>query len=137
VFDRNGSTLYFTGPTGAFNVENCERGIIENLVIDWGNPFDPNPAGEALSSRLSERSRRIQPPPGTLNLILGRGCRKTFHPLFIRSIYGTKPLAGWIEKTTCKGRPMTAASCVARKKGPTQAMHLKGLSLYPNSIDSI
>jgi hypothetical protein len=44
VFDGNGSTLYFTGSTGAFDIENCERGILENLVIDWGNPFDPNPA---------------------------------------------------------------------------------------------
>jgi len=43
-FDGNGSALFFTGSTAGINVEDNQRGVIENLTIDWGNALDPNPA---------------------------------------------------------------------------------------------
>ena len=43
VFDGNGSTLYFTGPTTGIDIYNSQRVVIENLVLDWGGAVDPNP----------------------------------------------------------------------------------------------
>jgi hypothetical protein len=43
VFDGNGSTLNFTGPTLGIDINNSERVVIENLTLDWGGAFDPNP----------------------------------------------------------------------------------------------
>jgi hypothetical protein len=43
VFDGNGSTLYFTGPTQGIDINNSQRIVIQNLTVDYGNPVDPNP----------------------------------------------------------------------------------------------
>ena len=43
VFDGNGSTLYFTGPTHGIDINNSQRVVIQNLTLDWGNPVDPKP----------------------------------------------------------------------------------------------
>jgi hypothetical protein len=43
VFDGNGSTLYFTGPTHGIDINNSQRVVIQNLTLDWGDPLDPNP----------------------------------------------------------------------------------------------
>ncbi len=43
VFDGNGSTLYFTGPTQGIDINNSQRVVIQNLTVDYGNPVDPNP----------------------------------------------------------------------------------------------
>lgn len=43
VFDGNGSTLYFTGPTQGIDINYSQRVVIQNLTIDYGNPVDPNP----------------------------------------------------------------------------------------------
>jgi hypothetical protein len=43
VFDGNGSTLYFTGPTHGIDINNSQRVVVQNLTLDWGNPLDPNP----------------------------------------------------------------------------------------------
>jgi Right handed beta helix region len=43
VFDGNGSTLIFTGPTTGIDIFNSQRVIVENLSIDWGNPVDMHP----------------------------------------------------------------------------------------------
>jgi hypothetical protein len=43
VFDGNGSTLYFTGPTHGIDINNSQRVVIQDLTLDWGNPLDPNP----------------------------------------------------------------------------------------------
>jgi hypothetical protein len=43
VFDGNGSTLYFTGPTTGIDINNSQRVVIQNLTLDWGNPVDPKP----------------------------------------------------------------------------------------------
>ena len=43
VFDGNGSTLFFTGPTAGIDVYNSQRIVIQNLTLDYGNPVDPNP----------------------------------------------------------------------------------------------
>jgi hypothetical protein len=42
VFDGNGSTLYFTGPTHGIDINNSQRVVIQNLTLDWGNPVDPD-----------------------------------------------------------------------------------------------
>jgi hypothetical protein len=43
VFDGNGSTLYFTGPTQGIDVNNSQRVVIQNLTVDYGSPVDSNP----------------------------------------------------------------------------------------------
>jgi hypothetical protein len=43
VFDGNGSTLYFTGPTTGIDINNSQRVVIQNLTLDWGNPVDLKP----------------------------------------------------------------------------------------------
>jgi parallel beta-helix repeat protein len=43
VFDGNGSTLYFTGPTQGIDINNSQRVVIQNLTVDYGSPVDPNP----------------------------------------------------------------------------------------------
>jgi parallel beta-helix repeat protein len=43
VFDGNGSTLYFTGPTHGIDINNSQRVVIQNLTLDYGAPIDPNP----------------------------------------------------------------------------------------------
>lgn len=43
VFDGNGSTLYFTGPTHGIDINNSQRVVIQNLTVDYGNPVDANP----------------------------------------------------------------------------------------------
>ena len=43
VFDGNGSTLSFTGPTTGIDIFNSQRVIVENLSIDWGNAVDTHP----------------------------------------------------------------------------------------------
>ncbi len=43
VFDGNGSTLYFTGPTLGIDINNSQRVVIENLTLDWGGAVDPHP----------------------------------------------------------------------------------------------
>jgi hypothetical protein len=43
VFDGNGSTLYFTGPTQGIDINYSQRVVVQNLTIDYGNPIDPNP----------------------------------------------------------------------------------------------
>jgi len=43
VFDGNGSTLYFTGPTHGIDINNSQRVVIQNLTLDYGDPVDPNP----------------------------------------------------------------------------------------------
>ena len=43
VFDGNGSTIYFTGPTTGIDIYNSQRVVIENLTLDWGGSLDPHP----------------------------------------------------------------------------------------------
>jgi len=43
VFDGNGATLYFTGPTRGIDINNSQRVVIQNLTVDYGSPVDPNP----------------------------------------------------------------------------------------------
>jgi hypothetical protein len=43
VFDGNGSTLYFTGPTHGIDINYSQRVVIQNLSVDYGDPVDPNP----------------------------------------------------------------------------------------------
>jgi Right handed beta helix region len=43
VFDGNGSTLFFTGPTTGIDIYDSQRVVVENLRIDWGNPVDTHP----------------------------------------------------------------------------------------------
>ena len=43
VFDCNGSSLFFTGPTAGIDMYNSQRVVIQNLSIDYGDPVDSNP----------------------------------------------------------------------------------------------
>jgi hypothetical protein len=135
VFDGNGSTLYFTGSTGAFNVENCERGIIENLVIDWGNPFDPNPAWRGPLFEALGTIKKDSATSGHIELDPGTRLPENFSP-YIYTFHLWDKASGQMAREDDLPGPTDDgcdASCIAQKKGPTQAMYLKGLSLYPNS----
>jgi len=138
VFDGNGSTLYFTGSTGAFNVENCQRGIIENLVIDWGNPFDPNPAWRGPLFEAMGTIKKDSATSGHIELDPQTKLPPNFSP-FIYTFHLWDKASGQMAREDDLPGPTDDgcdANCIAQKKGPTQAMHLKGLSLYPNSNDS-
>ena len=138
VFDGNGSTLYFTGLTGGINVEHCERGIIENLVIDWGSPFDPNPAWRGPLFEALGTIKKDSATSGHIELDPGTRLPDNFSP-FIYTFHLWDKATGRMAREDDLPGPTDDgcdASCIAQKKGLTQAMHLKGLSLYPNSNDS-
>jgi hypothetical protein len=131
VFDGNGSTLYFTGSTGAFNVEYCERGIIENLTIDWGSPFDPNPAWRGPLFEALGTIKRDSATSGHIELNPGTHLPQNFSPFIYTFHLWDKASNRMAHEDDLPGPTDDGcdASCIAQKKGPTQAMHLKGLSL--------
>lgn len=135
VFDGNGSTLYFTGSTGAFNVEHSERGIVENLVIDWGSPFDPNPAWRGPLFEALGTIKKDSATSGHIELDPGTHLPQNFSPFIYTFHLWDKASNRMAREDDLPGPTDDGcdAGCIAQKKGPTQAMHLKGLSLYPNS----
>lgn len=138
IFDGNGSTLYFTGSTGAFDLAHCQRGIIENLVIDWGNPFDPNPAWRGPLFEALGTIRKDSKTTGHIELDPGTKLPPNFSPYIYTFHLWDKSTGLMAREDDLPGPTDTGcdANCIAQKKGPTQAMHLKGLSLYPNNNDS-
>jgi hypothetical protein len=138
IFDGNGSTLYFTGSTGAFNVQKCQRGIIENLVIDWGNPLDPNPARRGPLFEALGTIRKDSATSGHIELDSQTRLPPNFSPYIYTFHLWDKASNQMAREDELPGPTDDGcdAGCIAHKKGPTQAMHLKGLSLYPNSNPS-
>lgn len=135
VFDGNGSTLYFTGSTGAFDVQNCQRGIIENLVIDWGNPLDANPAWRGPLFEAMGTIKKDSASSGHIELDPQTKLPPGFSP-YIYTFHLWDKASGQMAREDDLPGPTDSgcdAGCIAQKKGPTQAMYLKGLSLYPNS----
>jgi hypothetical protein len=134
VFDGNGSTLYFTGSTAAFVIENCQGGIIENLVIDWGNPFDPNPAWRGPLFEAMGTIRKDSLTAGHIELDPGTKLPPNFSPYIYTFHLWDKASGQMAREDDLPGPTDDAcdAGCIAQKKQPTQAMHLRGLSLYPN-----
>jgi hypothetical protein len=135
VFDGNGSTLYFTGSTGAFDIENCQRGILENLTIDWGNPLDPNPAWRGPLFEAMGTIKKDSATSGHIELDSQTRLPPNFSPYIYTFHLWDKSTGQMAREDDLPGPTDNGcdASCIAQKKGPTQAMHLKGLSLYPNS----
>jgi hypothetical protein len=138
VFDGNGSTLYFTGSTGAFNIDNCQRGILENLVIDWGNPFDPNPAWRGPLFEAMGMIKKDSATSGHIELDPQTKFPPNFSPYIYTFHLWDKGTGQMAREDDLPGPTDDGcdAGCIAQKKGPTQAMHLTGLSLYPNSTPS-
>lgn len=138
VLDGNGSTLYFTGSTAAFNVENCQRGMIENLVIDWGNPFDPNPAWRGPLFEAMGTIKKDSATSGHIELDPQTKLPPNFSPYIYTFHLWDKASGQMAQEDELPGPTDNAcdAGCIAQKKSPVQAMHLQGLSLYPNSNDS-
>ena len=138
VLDGNGSTLYFTGSTGALNLENCQRGMVENLTIDWGSPFDSNPAWRGPLFEALGTIRKDSATSGHIELDPGTRLPEGFSP-FIYTFHLWDKTTGRMANEDNLPAPSDDgcdASCIAQKKGPTQAMYLKGLALYPNANDS-
>jgi hypothetical protein len=135
VFDGNGSTLYFTGSTGGFNVEKCERGIIENLIVDWGNPLDPNPAWRGPLFGALGTIKKDSATSGHIELDPQTEFPPNFSPYIYTFHLWDKASNQMAREDELPGPTDDGcdASCIAQKKGPTQAMRLKGHSLYPNS----
>lgn len=134
VFDGNGSTLYFTGSTGAFNIQDCQRGIFENLVIDWGNPFDPNPAWRGPLFEAMGTIKKDSATSGHIELDPQTKVPPNFSPYIYTFHLWDKSTGQMAREDELPGPTDDGcdAGCIAQKKGPAQAMHLKGLSLYPN-----
>lgn len=135
VLDGNGSTLYFTGSTGAFNIEKCKRGIIENLIIDWGNPLDANPAWRGPLFEAMGTIKKDSATSGHIELDPQTKLPPGFSP-YIYTFHLWDKASGQMAREDDLPGPTDDgcdAGCIAQKKGPTQAMHLKGLALYPNA----
>jgi len=135
VFDGNGSTLYFTGSTGAFNIENCKQGILENLVIDWGRPMDPEPAWRGPLFEAMGTIKKDSATSGHIELDPQTQFPSNFSPYIYTFHLWDKGTGQMAREDDLPGPTDDGcdAGCIAQKKGPTQAMHLKGLALYPNS----
>jgi hypothetical protein len=134
VFDGNGSTVYFTGSTAGINVENAQRGIIENLTIDWGNPLDANPAWRGPLFDAYGTVRKDSATSGHIELDPATKLPPNFSP-FIYTFHLWNRAGGQPAREDDLPGPTDDgcdAYCIAQKKSPTQAMRLQGLSLYPN-----
>jgi hypothetical protein len=138
VFDGNGSTLYFTGSTGGFEVRKCARGIIENLVIDWGNPLDPNPAWRGPLFEAMGTIKKDSATSGHIELDPQTRFPEGFSPYIYTFHLWDKASNQMAREDELPGPTDDGcdANCLALKKGPTQATRLQGHSLYPNSNDS-
>ncbi len=134
VLDGNGSTLYFTGSTAAFDIENSERGIMENLSIDWGSPTDPNPAWRGPLFEAMGTIRKDSATSGHIELDPQTHLPPGFSPYIYTFHLWDKATGRMAREDDLPGPTDDGcdAGCIAQKKGPTQAMHLKGLALYPN-----
>lgn len=138
VFDGNGSTLYFTGSTGAFEIDNTQRGMVENLAIDWGDPFDPNPEWRGPLFEALGTIRKDSATSGHIELDAGTRFPPGFSP-YIYTFHLWDKASGQMARDDDLPGPTDEACdayCITQKKGPTQAMHLQGLALYPNNNPS-
>jgi hypothetical protein len=135
VFDGNGSTLYFTGSTAGINVENNQRGIIENLTIDWGNPEDPNPAWRGPLFDAFGTIKEDSKTTGHIELDPQTKLPPGFSPFIYTFHLWDKATNQPAREDDLPGPSDDGCDiyCLNQKKTPTQAMRLKGLSLYPNS----
>jgi hypothetical protein len=135
VLDGNGSTVYFTGSTGGFNVEKCERGIIENLVIDWGSPLDRDPAWRGPLFEAMGTIKKDSATSGHIELDGQTRLPEGFSPYIYTFHLWDKASNQMARDDELPGPTDDGcdANCIAQKKGPTQAMHFEGHSLYPNS----
>jgi hypothetical protein len=138
VLDGNGSTLYFTGSTAGFNIEKCERGIIENLVIDWGNPLDPNPAWRGPLFGALGTIKKDSATSGHIELDPQTRFPEGFSPYIYTFHLWDKATDQMAREDELPGPTDDGcdAGSIAQKKGPTLAMRLQGHSLYPNSNPS-
>lgn len=138
LFDGNGSTLYFTGSTEGINVYNCERGVIQNVIVDWGNPVDPNPAWRGPLFGALGKIKKDSGTSGHIDLDPQTELPPNFSPFVYTFHLWNKAGNRMAPEDDLPGTTDDGcdANCIAKRKGPTQAMHLQGHSLYPNSNDS-
>lgn len=135
VFDGNGSTLFFTGSTEGIDIENTERGIVENLVVDWGHPLDPNPTWRGPLFDAFGTIKKDSATSGHIELDPGTQLPPNFSPFVYTFHLWDKASNQMAQEDELPGPTDDGcdAGCIAQKKGPTQAMYLKGHALYPNS----
>jgi len=138
LFDGNGSTLYFTGSTEGINVENCQRGVLENIIMDWGNPFDTNPAWRGPLFGALGTIKKDSATSGHIELDPQTELPPNFSPFIYTFHLWNKAANRMAPEDDLPGPTDDGcdASCIAQKKSPTQAMHLQGRSLVPNANDS-
>lgn len=118
VLDGNGSTLYFTGPTGAFNIENSVRGMVENLTIDWGNPFDSNPAWRGPLFEALGTIKKDSATSGHIELDSGTRLPEGFSPYIYTFHLWDRGTGRMAQEDNLPGPTDggCAASCFARRK---------------------
>jgi len=135
VLDGNGSTLFFTGSTEGIDIEASERGIVENLVIDWGNPFDPNPAWRGPLFEAFGMIKKDSATSGHIELDPRAELPPSFSPYIYTFHLWNRAANQMAQEDDLPGPTDDGcdAACIAQNKGSTQAMYLKGHALYPNS----
>jgi hypothetical protein len=135
VFDGNGSALFFTGSTEGIDIENSARGIIENLVVDWGHPLDPNPAWRGPLLDAFGTIKKDSATSGHIELDPSMQLPPNFVPVIYTFHLWNKAAGHMAQEDELPGPTDDGcdASCIAQKKSPTQAMTLRGHALYPNS----
>jgi hypothetical protein len=139
VFDGNGSTLYFTGPTLGIDINNSQRVVIENLTLDWGGADDPYPLWRgplfaALGTIVPDgaNSPRIVLDADTV-------IPANFSPyIYAFNLWdrAKNQAAADDYLNTGPGDQGCDAYCIESKgqvNPPQQSMSLRGRSLYPNA----
>jgi hypothetical protein len=139
VFDGNGSTLYFTGPTLGIDISNSQRVVIENLSIDWGGSLDAHPLWRG--PLFAAIGTIIADGANSAHIVLDADT--PIPPGFVPYIYGfnlwdrqKNAIAADDYLNTGPGDKGCDYSCIASsgKQNPAQqSMSIQGGSLYPNS----
>ena len=139
VFDGNGSTLYFTGPTLGIDINYSQRVVIENLTVDWGAAEDPHPLWRG--PLFSAIGTIVPDSANSAHIVLGAD---TSIPAgFTPYIYSFNLWDGEKNEAAADdylnngpGDQGCDAYCIATHgtgDPSQQSMLLKGKSLYPNT----
>lgn len=139
VFDGNGSTLYFTGPTTGIDINNSQRVVIENLVLDWGRAVDAHPLWRGpLFAAIGTIV-----PDGANSAHIALDADTTIPPGFFPYIYAFNlwdkdkgEAAADDYLNTGPGDQGCDVYCIeshGQQNPSQQSMSIDGRSLYPNS----
>jgi hypothetical protein len=139
VFDGNGSTLYFTGPTLGIDINSSQRVVIENLTLDWGGAGDPNPPWRG--PLFSAIGTIVPDGANSAHIVLDPGTRipEGFSPyIYAFNLWDREKNEAAADDylNTGPGDQGCDVYCIeshGQVNPSQQSMLLKGKSLYPNT----